>query len=281
MIPGPVIIGGVGGSGTRLLAETFMTAGIRTTPTLNGASDALGATDLFKRTGILEDIDRPGRFERVYEIMEAALEGGRPLSREQRLLLREIVREERDHNPRSMLRRYARSLRREARRPADPARWFFKEPNMHWSAPEILRIRPDVRFIMLVRHGIDMAFSGNQQQLAVWGPTVLGEPDLALDPASSLRYWCHVHRRIAGLREREPDRTLIVSFDQLCQQPDLVMPRILDFAGIDHDRELIGRVISGVRAPSSIGRHLDEDLSTFNPTDINFVEPFMATIEMP
>ena len=105
--------------------------------------------------------------------------------------------------------------------------------------------------------------------------------DLALDPASSLRYWCHVHRRIAGLREREPDRTLIVSFDQLCQQPDLVMPRILDFAGIDHDRELIGRVISGVRAPSSIGRHLDEDLSTFNPTDINFVEPFMATIEMP
>ena len=72
---------------------------------------------------------------------------------------------------------------------------------------------------MVVRNGIDMAFSTNQQQVAVWGPTAFDEPDMQADAPASLRYWCHVHRRIADLKEREPDRTLIVSFDQLCQDP--------------------------------------------------------------
>ena len=47
-------------------------------------------------------------------------------------------------------------------------RWFLKEPNLHWIAPRILEIDPDIRFVMAVRHGIDMAFSTNQQQLVIW-----------------------------------------------------------------------------------------------------------------
>ena len=279
LISDPVIIGGVGGSGTRLFAETLLASGIRSSSLLNGASDALCATVLFKRVGILEDIEDGERFERIYEIMEAALEGGRPLSRPQRQLVKAAAGEERRGHSRRLLKRYARRLKRDARRPADPTRWFFKEPNMHWSAPEILRIRPNVRFIMVVRHGVDMAFSGNQQQVALWGPTVLGEPDLRIEAASSLRYWCHVHRRIMGLKERDPDRTLIVSFDQLCQQPEQVMPGILEFAGIESSPDLLQRVLSGVKVPASIGRHLKEDLSVFNPEDIDFVKAFMATIE--
>ena len=280
LISDPIIIGGVGGSGTRLLAESFLAAGIRTVRNVNGATDAHGATLLFKRPGVLEDIRDGERFERLFQIMEAALEGGRPLSRDQRRLLRDLVREDRLHHPRRQLRKSARSLKREARKPRQPGRWFFKEPNMHWSAPEILRIRPDIRFIMVVRNGIDMAFSTNQQQVVVWGPTAFDEPDMQADAPASLRYWCHVHRRIADLKEREPDRTLIVSFDQLCQDPSLVMPKIFEFAGVDTTPELVKRLLAGVRPPSSIGRHLKEDLSVFDPDDIAFVEPFMATIEM-
>ena len=106
------------------------------------------------------------------------------------------------------------------------------------------------------------------------------EPDMQADAPASLRYWCHVHRRIADLKEREPDRTLIVSFDQLCQDPSLVMPKIFEFAGVDTTPELVKRLLAGVRPPSSIGRHLKEDLSVFDPDDIAFVKPFMATIEM-
>jgi hypothetical protein len=71
-----------------------------------------------------------------------------------------------------------------------------------------------------------------------------------------------------------------VSFDQLCRDPDLVFPRLFEFADIDPTTELMKRASAGVKAPSSIGRHLNEDLSVFDPADLAFVDSFMATIEM-
>ena len=62
-------------------------------------------------------------------------------------------------------------------------------------------------------------------------------------------------------------------------EPESVMPRILDFAGIESSPGLLERVLSGVRVPASIGRHQKEDLSIFNPEDMDFVKAFMATIK--
>ena len=148
-------------------------------------------------------------------------------------------------------------------------------------APAVMTIRPDLRFVMAVRHGVDMAFSRNQQQVIVWGPTVLSEPDLQKNPVSSLRYWCAVHRRIAAFKEEQPDRVLILSFDQLCSEPEKVLTRLFEFSGLEPTDELMEKARSGVKKPSSIGRRHDEDLSQFDPADMEFVESYMANIECP
>ena len=276
----PVFIGGVGGSGTRLFAESFMAAGLRTVRDLNKPSDAMACALLFKRPSVFQDIEAVEPFQRLWRILESGIQGGQPLSRDDRLLLKQLTLEPRRGHPTAWLRSRARKLRGEAKRRPQTGRWFIKEPNLHWVAPSALDYRPDLRFVMAVRHGIDMAFSRNQQQVAMWGPTVLEDANLEITPNTSLRYWCFVHRRIAELKARCPDRVLIVSFDQLCRDPGLVFPRIFEFSNIEPTGELMDRASSGVKAPSSIGRHLNEDLSVFDPDDMAFVESFMATIEM-
>ncbi len=126
-----------------------------------------------------------------------------------------------------------------------------------------------------------MAFSRNKQQVAVWGPTILKEPNLEITEVASLRYWCAVHRRIAAFKEEQPERVLILSFDQLCSEPEKVLPRLFEFSGVEPTTELMERARAGVKKPSSIGRRHNEDLSSFDPADMEFVESYMATIEHP
>merc|ERR1711965_1205020 len=79
-----IMIGGVGGSGTRVFAESLLNAGIRSLSDLNSASDHLGSTLLFKRSDIFEDI-QSGRFEMVWSLLEKAFHGGHVPTREEKI----------------------------------------------------------------------------------------------------------------------------------------------------------------------------------------------------
>ncbi|MAJ46845.1 MAG: hypothetical protein CBC35_06000 [Planctomycetes bacterium TMED75] len=276
----PILIGGGGGSGTRLFAESLLAAGLRTLKDLNPATDSMACALLFKRPELIAQLEDPAAIERLWVIAEAAILGGTPLTAEQRALLKVLRRQPRPMHPTSWLRVRARRLVRAARARPSTGRWFMKEPNLHWPAPQLLELRPDYRFVMAVRHGVDMAFSGNQQQVEVWGPTALGEPNLPIDPVASLRYWCLVHRRILDVRTQHPDRVQIVSFDQFCTEPERVLRKIFDFCGITPGPQLIERGITGVKPPASIGRHRNEDCTIFDPEDLAFAESFMHDIKI-
>ncbi|MEE2681593.1 MAG: sulfotransferase [Planctomycetota bacterium] len=277
----PILIGGVGGSGTRLFAESLLAAGLRTLGDINGATDSMGCALLFKRPQLIVELEDPATIERLWSIVEAAIQGGSPLDRDQRGVLTSLRRIPRPMHSTAWLRVRARRLRRAARARPASGRWFIKEPNLHWPAPKLLELRPDQRFVMAVRHGVDMAFSTNQQQVEVWGPTVLGEPDLPIDAVASLRYWCLVHERILEVRERFPERVLIISFDQFCVEPERVLPALFEFCGITPTPERIQRGIRGVKPPTSIGRHRAEDCSGFSPENLDFAESFMSGIRIP
>ena len=277
----PIIVGGVGGSGTRVFAESLLAAGLRTLSDINQASDAQGCALLFKRPGVLKDLEDGEPFEQLWSILEAAIHGDRRLNKEDRRLLKELSRKGRPYQYKSWLRTRAKKLKKAAAGRAQTGQWFLKEPNLHMVAPKALEIRPELRFVMAVRHGVDMAFSRNQQQLAVWGATILDEPDLEKNEVASLRYWCAVHKRIAAFKEQEPDRVLILSFDQLCSAPEVVLPQLFEFSGVEPTAALIEQASAGVKMPSSIGRRHNEDLSSLDPADMEFVESYMATIEHP
>ena len=161
----------------------------------------------------------------------------------------------------------------------DDSRWFVKEPNLHIITPTVLGIRDDIRMVMVVRHGVDMAFSGNQQQSQLWGPHFLSQDEMVNDQVSSLRYWCEVHRRIQEISDQYPDRIRILSYDQLCQDPEPVLRSLFEFIGIEPTAELLMTCSTGVRPPKSIGRRHDEDLSQFSSSDMDFVDEFMEQIQ--
>tara|TARA_B100001059_G_scaffold56156_1_gene51107 strand:- start:2502 stop:3368 length:867 start_codon:yes stop_codon:yes gene_type:complete len=273
-----IMIGGVGGSGTRVFAESLLNAGIRSLSDLNSASDHLGSTLLFKRTDIFDDIES-GRFEMVWSLLEKAFDGGTPPTKEEKSLLKALANQDRPNHNSRWLRKRKRSLVRDMKSKRDDSRWFVKEPNLHIITPAVLELRDDIRMVMVVRHGVDMVFSGNQQQSNLWGSRFLEEPDLVCDHVSSLRYWCVVHHRILDIANRHPDRIRILSFDQLCQDPEPVLRSLFEFTGIDATDELLRTCSTGVRPPKSIGRRHGEDLSGFSSSDIDFVDEFMERIQ--
>lgn len=277
----PVAIGGQGGSGTRVIAAMLQAAGYDIGGDLNRALDNLWYTVLLKRRGLDAEAERAalkvfvdgmlGRLDRTDEravglLAEAATEvsvhghsttgAGQGAWAFQRVV--------------SLL------ASQDAARPAE-RRWAWKEPNSHIRLPTLIDALPGLRYVHVVRHGVDMALSRNQAQLYWWGPTfgIEAPSDPELVPAASLRYWVHTTRRAVELGERWlGERFLLVRFEDVCERPAETACRVLAFLGESVTEQLVQRLAALPEAPSSIGRHRGADLARFDPADLVAVSGF-------
>jgi len=261
----PVAIGGVGGSGTRIVAELARAMGIHTGTDLNAASDTLWFTLLFKRREILSCTDE--EFTMSFDALRAGLCGGRPFGPGERSHLHGLCRSERPGHSVEWLSHRAASLEAAAAEPMPPRRWGWKEPNTHVVIERLWQYQPDLRYIHVVRHGVDMAFSANQNQLILWGPSVLGNSE-APSPVRSLAYWCHTHRRIQRLLAANPRRMYWLDYDALCREPVREALRLAAF--LECDLEPARPVLDTVRPPAP-PRHAGEDLRIFPPDELAYV----------
>lgn len=261
----PVAVGGIGGSGTRIVAELIRSMGVHIGTDVNAACDTLWFTLLFKRLGILscgED-----EFAMSFDALRAGLRAGQALDRATRLLLLELCRDDRPGHCAQWLAQRAQSLESTAAIPAHGRRWGWKEPNTHVVIERLWQYQPNLRYVHVTRHGVDMAFSSNQNQLALWGPSVLGD-DLPATPARSLEYWCHTHRRMQRLLQNNPDRMHWLDYDALCRQPAHEAGKLAAF--LDCDVQHASHVLAKVRPPAP-PRHASEDLGVFSPDDLDYV----------
>lgn len=260
----PVAIGGIGGSGTRLIAGLLRDAGIFMGEDLNASNDLLWFTLLFKYERVC-DIDDE-QFDRLVDILASGLSGGAPLDAPSRARVTELANEARPNQPAGQLREAADSLIAAAARPAHGRRWGWKEPNTHIVIERLWQRLPDLRYVHVVRHGVDMAFSGNQNQLALWGPRVLGS-DGDPSPSRSLQYWCKVHHRLQMLLAANPHRMYWLDYDEFCLEPE---------EGFEHLRRFLALPatavpdLSVVREPGE-PRHASRDLSRFASADLAYV----------
>ena len=137
-----------------------------------------------------------------------------------------------------------------------------------------------MKYIHVMRSGLDMAYSENQNQLALWGRHYLGifsghaqatdAPiharsrasshqvnglgNLAkghaagfngmITPRQSLAYWCTVHRRVNRLGDLlGPERFLLLNFDDFCANPREGIARLAAFVGCEgSDGSLVRRL---------------------------------------
>lgn len=293
MTTSPVVIGGMGGSGTRAVAALLMKMGYFLGTDLNEALDNLWFTFLFKR---------PRRFNAWKEnekeiwtglaILEKAMKRRGGYSwREYSFLLRaafEMARFGHDQQGSGRglwaLVRFKRIL---YRTPAtilkEYAGWGWKEPNSHLFIESLNRYFGDLKYIHVIRHGLDMAYSGNQAQLLNWGKYFgIGKPRTPEEIATaSLEYWIKTNQRAIYLGETLlKDRFLLVNFDNLCLDPKDEINKILEFLKInslsgEHWEELYA--LAG--KPEYVGRYKKKDISKFPEDKLNEVRKLGFHVE--
>lgn len=250
------MIGALGGSGTRVLAEALLDSGVYLGNELNRARDNLVFTALFKRP---QWLDRAGdaQVHRHLETFTRHMQGGRYGPADYLRLAGSVLQHDPVVGMREAAARATSAVRRRPRGGAPAGSWGWKEPNSHIYLPQLIDHFPQLRFVYVARHGLDMGLSRNRQQLTLWGRRlgITPPPDEASVPGAQVEYWIAATRRAMEIgRARLGDRFLFVRYDDLCAAPGKELRRLLAFAGIAHDEALADRLAAGVTAPPSIGR---------------------------
>ena len=271
----PVAVGGVGGSGTRLIAQILADLGYAIGDDLNGSNDNLTFTLLFKTPRAVDADDAV--FDDLWTVFRSAMtRRGAPLDLRTAGHWRDIGRilasEGRALHSTQCLQERLGHLEKTltAQASGTPRLWGWKEPNTHLVVDRLLERDPSLSYIHVVRHGVDVAFSANQNQLEMWGPRILGRP-VELTPHDSLAYWVATHRRIEALAAREPRRVLLLNYDALCHDPDPHLRRMLSFLNIWPRRLFLPTAAARITPQPTHGRYRGQDLSQFDSEDLAYV----------
>lgn len=263
----PIAIGGIGGSGTRMVAQFFKELDYYLGGDLNEANDNLWFTLLFKRRSIL--VEPRAEFESAAEAFFQRMGGG-SISETVAQRLDALVTEARLQHSEEWLRARAASFCEADAEVVGDRRWVWKEPNTHIVVERLLEMAPRLRYIHVVRNGLDMAFSANQNQLQLWGAVFLNR-DVTLTARDSLAYWCAAHRRMLNLARRFRDRIMFLDFDAFCRDPKPWCYKMSAFVGATENREAVEALAEKVIVPKTVGIFREKGLSEFDRGDLEFV----------
>ncbi len=241
----PVVVGGLGGSGTRVVARLLEELGFFIGSDLNESLDNLWFTILFKRPAWYA---RPSTRQRRAEAAVGPFV--RKMTTGLRLTPRElgtvvgataaVALRGHDHvgSGRGLRWPAGRAVSLVAGRGHDPAGyvgWGWKEPNSHILLAELAASIPGMRFIHVVRDRDQVAAGRNQTQRMIWSRHLGLAPagHQAADPQAAVRFWALANERTIELGERLlGDRFLVVDVNRLCAESDSELGRLVAFLGL-------------------------------------------------
>ena len=286
-LPGPIVVGGVGGSGTRVVAQILGELGVYLGADLNKPADNLWFTLLFKR---------PAWFRRASERNPAAILAG--LDVFERIMTGRFVwtprvvrlvggawldlltgRHAMPQGAQWGMRRIKRMVRGANRVDFGQYRaWGWKEPNTHLYLEYLTQHFPDLKYVHMIRHGLDMAYSSNDQQLRSWGWRYgLAAPENSADlPRAALDYWIAANQTTVEQGKRLlGERFMVLSVDALCKAPQPEIDKLLAFLDVGAvPDEVRTRLYAMPRLPESAGRYKDAGLHPFSDEQIAAVRAF-------
>jgi hypothetical protein len=235
--PAPVVIGGVGFSGTRVVMRIAQRAGHFMGANLNETEDAMDFHQLAERWSA----------ER-----HAAWLAGRPVQASWRLR-----------------RALAASIRRHRRPLSDASTpWGWKQPRSIHLLPLLLQRFPRLRFIHVIRDGRDLALGSETPYRIAAGARGTGvysaaqasiTPDLERAPAAvrMIAFWSQVNLLANEFGEAEMgDRYRLVRLEDLCTHPEDTVRDLYRFLGHPDPVEgLVAQSVDEIVWPASIGLH--------------------------
>lgn len=291
-LPGPVVVGALGGSGTRLVADILAELGWFLGRDLNPERDNLWFTLLFKRRRWLEREvpDDPSQIRLGLDLLEKVMVTGQPLTAQERRFLgraaAEVAVHGHDHRGSGRgtwsVTRARRMLRA---RPLDVQRyrgWGWKEPNSHLFLPQLVRHFPRLRFVYVLRHGLDMAYSSNDTQLQLWGSRygIAPPPSGDLHAQAMLEFWSRVSARVIDQgRQLLGPRFLVLAYDRLVERPGEALDELLEFLEVDAAAVDLARLRRLPVRPPSLGRYRRHGLDAFPPRLLEQVRSLGFAVE--
>ncbi|MEM7358799.1 MAG: sulfotransferase [Pseudomonadota bacterium] len=286
---GPIAVGGVGGSGTRLVSKILCDLGIYMGSSLNHSLDNLWFTALMKNPEWFQQFPTDRQVYRSLRLFEQAMTTGlaTTVSEDDKKVIEGIsdINEKRDIAVPSRA-HFDELLNSKAPNHDKFIGWGWKEPNSHVFLKQMVKYFDQLKYIHVIRNGLDMAYSPNQQQLNNWG-SFFGIDQRRTNRSSaskSLDYWIAANQRAIKVGEASlKDRFLLLNYDKLCTSPDIEIQKLLQFMGITAGDNLMEMLVKLVVPAKSIGRHSvfgDEqfsaqqirkvrDLCELGPLDLN------------
>lgn len=267
-----IAIGALGGSGTRAVAEVLIQAGIYMGDDLNKPNDNLIFTRLFKnpdwyrKASDAQKQKRMRIFERYMSTNKLSFEDFYEL----------IVASKSNPTFSSDSNYYFRMLKKLIGRPKEISNWGWKEPNTQLYMSELFDFFDELKYIHVIRHGLDMAFSNNKQQLKNWGwkyDIVLSgnenEDELAI---KQLDYWIESTKEIITKSKKYANRFLLINHTDFCTNPKIEIDRLLAFIDIELDDTQKEKLYSIPKNMGSNDRYLNKNIKIFENHKLKFIK---------
>ncbi|MEH6610844.1 MAG: sulfotransferase [Halioglobus sp.] len=251
----PVAIGGVGGSGTRLIADTMMQLGFQLGTDLNGPRDNLAFSFLFKRAELWPLDDHREELNQALDLFFNAMYFHRPLTMQEREFITKLALIGRPPHAADWPSARAAALLQPSTGQTRPKLWGWKEPNTHIFLPALIERVPGMKYIHVVRHGLDMAHSDNQSQLLLWGQALTNKTLSKPNPGNSFEYWCAAHERILRIGATMESNFYLLNYDKFCSKPERELEKLLQFLQLKPEVQSINKILREIEAPASISRH--------------------------
>lgn len=277
----PIVIGGVGGSGTRVVAEILIKVGVFLGKTLNESLDNLWVTVLLKRIDWFGQGNRERKEEikNGLDIFTEAMLGGPVLSGGRHVFVTDYIRNiTMDTNARKEIELYFGNWQNFLKDIIFPQRpgmddftvWGWKEPNSHIFLEDLVNYYSEIKYIHVIRHGLDMAYSKNQNQIKLWGAMYGIEcSDEHHDPASSFCYWLAANKKAIEVGKKMlSDRFLIINYERLCDSPGKEIKRLINFLELSVSNETFAQISQIPSPPSLSARYKKHDTSWITDDDI-------------
>ena len=240
-------IGGVGGSGTRVIAMILQKAGVDIGSYVNGSLDNV----FFARFICRHSHQTPYRKMRLGFLTFQRSYFGRTLFPQNIYWILKSVKS-------PLLKRLWLHIRRSREGKATHhqyLRWGWKEPRTMYFLEQTAQHYPKLKYIHVMRNGLDMSYSENTQQFQRWGADFdIQFPEGGPSPSDHLNFWINVNTwAINQCTELGIDH-FVLKFEDLCEDPTLVIAQLFEFLAFQPEVSL-DELAGLVRVPSSLNRH--------------------------
>lgn len=220
----PVIVGGLGGSGTRAPTALLQASGVWMGDLLDSVS--------------LDSLPMRGFLARWFNPIVVAYWSGKKIPQDIFLSFHSVMDEHRTNIP------DISSL------------WGWKTPRNLWLIPFFTNIFPSFKFVHVIRDVREMALSDNTGLLKTSGPYILGDRWHSDPEVSQCRLWAlgNAHARSQAHDLIGKENYHVIRYEDLCQDPRSSIRELQDFLGLPIDDAKVSDLTKLIRPSNRLGK---------------------------